>query len=220
MTQFLRKTIAVGATPDLEPIQSLSVQGGQRIYPTINLSVRETAGVACQIATRGRFGSRIDDVAANGVLFVAGIEDVSDLQITGQGATVVVDASYPESIDPKYLVAITEPSTVTVSNRVSVSIDAQTQLLTVNPTDTTGAGLETTYLGVGNAPATGVWHVEITPSVNAAYPAINGNPVAPDGAPTEASMSNSATYKYSYPVKKGSAYAVTGGTVVDGTVGV
>lgn len=92
MAQYLHETYPIGATATIIPTDPVKT----------NLAARETAGVACTVKYTGRNGTGKQDVGAYGFLMVEGV-DVSQLKLEGNGATLVIDMSYPELIDPKYL---------------------------------------------------------------------------------------------------------------------
>lgn len=82
--------------------------------------------------------------------------------------------------------------------------------------DGAGNALDVTYLGVGTAPATGVWHVALKATTAGTAPTINANAVFVGVIATD--IVAGTVYPVAYPVKQGTAYAVGGATVADGTV--
>ncbi len=162
--------------------------------------------------THGQVGQQT--VQANNPLQIFNLT-ASRVVLSGSG-TVAVDFATDEIIDPKSLVVVnnTAPATsVSVTNTVTTSV-SNTVTITPNgggitPLDGSGAALYVKYLGVGNAPATGVWQVSLLPTGGSIT--INGNNVV--DAPTA-----SLIYLLSYPVAKGSPYTVGNATVEDGTI--
>ena len=95
MAQIFRNTISPGATGYVS-----NELGGLRC----SVSYRETSGAAgATVTLRGPDGDSIDTIAASGLGLVRG-KALTQIIISGNGSTVIVDArSEPEYIDPTYL---------------------------------------------------------------------------------------------------------------------
>lgn len=200
MAQYVRQTFAVGAKPTVWPLDGTVIA---------NVAYRETAGVACTLILRGPDGDSIDNVAANG-LGLAHKKALSLIEVTGNGATLVVDARGPEEwIDPENLTAtISGTVTTTVSNTVNTDFGQSTA--PANIVNNTSGLIVSAFANGGTPTSPGFIHYVLIGTGAQPKVTVGANTVNLNGGNV---LGNNVGLVGSFPVDTSATVTVAGATV-------